>query len=235
MKKINSNCPIFNYDESKRFMVTSSFLTYFKEASDALFERMFDVNHPNWDRAFYLPSYATASDEKHKLDSVLTIQCFFDNGFTGSFSLFVLYKGFWRHVIAHEFVFTPDHEITFTPLFDRVKEAHKESLLENSANAILLCFFMDVAEIFQEVVNPKEKIRLHNCKYQNKSKYPLTILNANYLKTSIRTEGFKVRGHFRWQPYGPNRTKRKLIFIDSFEKSGYTIPPNKDNILSALK
>ncbi|WP_415913218.1 hypothetical protein [Neptuniibacter sp. QD37_11] len=32
------------------------------------------------------------------------------------------------------------------------------------------------------------------------------------------SHGFKVSGHFRWQPHGEGRKKRKLIYIDEFTK-----------------
>ena len=38
---------------------------------------------------------------------------------------------------------------------------------------------------------------------------------------SIRTESFKVTGHWRFQPCGVGMLERKLIWIDTFEKSGY--------------
>ena len=34
-------------------------------------------------------------------------------------------------------------------------------------------------------------------------------------------EEYGVRGHFRIQPCGPNKKETKLIWIDSFKKSGY--------------
>jgi hypothetical protein len=46
-------------------------------------------------------------------------------------------------------------------------------------------------------------------------------LTSSYLKTIVRTEGFKVRGHWRWQAYGEGMKERKLIFINAFEKKGY--------------
>lgn len=56
----------------------------------------------------------------------------------------------------------------------------------------------------------------------NKAPFSITQLDSSWLKTIIRTEGFMVRGHFRLQPYGTGRTQRKLIYIEPFEKHGYT-------------
>ena len=56
----------------------------------------------------------------------------------------------------------------------------------------------------------------------NRAPFPITHLDSSWFKTIIRTEGFKVRGHFRLQPYGEGRKERKLIYIEDYEKHGYT-------------
>lgn len=236
MKKITSSCPIWNYDISKRYMVTSSFKRYFLEAMPALNDKLFDVQHPEWDRAFYLPhddKVTNAKKDGH--DIVAHLKCKFKNKFIGEFTVYTLVYNHWILRSKYEFVFNRDLTIYFEPLFELDSDSDREHITAVPHLLITTCFFMDVAEIFEEEIKPKEKLRIHNCKYQNKTKQPLIVLNANYLKTSIRTEGFKVRGHFKWQACGPNWSERKLIFIDTYEKSGHTIHAKKDNILSALK
>lgn len=56
----------------------------------------------------------------------------------------------------------------------------------------------------------------------NKAPFPITYLDCSWLKTIVRTEGFLVRGHFRLQPCGEKRLERKLIYIEPFQKHGYT-------------
>ena len=51
---------------------------------------------------------------------------------------------------------------------------------------------------------------------------PLTIVTSRWNTTVIRTEKFGVRGHFRLQPYGTAMSLTKIIFIEPFEKNGYT-------------
>lgn len=59
-------------------------------------------------------------------------------------------------------------------------------------------------------------------KYVNETKSNITILDSTWFTTIVRSEGFKVRGHFRFQPYGSGLSKKKLIWIADFEKDGYT-------------
>lgn len=49
----------------------------------------------------------------------------------------------------------------------------------------------------------------------------VNYIDCSWFTTIIRTEGFKVRGHFRLQPCGTGRKDHKLIYINEFEKHGY--------------
>jgi hypothetical protein len=40
--------------------------------------------------------------------------------------------------------------------------------------------------------------------------------------TLVKSDSFKVRGHFRLQPFGSTKAQRKLIWINEFMKNGYT-------------
>lgn len=61
--------------------------------------------------------------------------------------------------------------------------------------------------------------------------FPITIVNSNWNITSIRTEEFGVRGHFRLQPCGPGMKDRKMIFIEPFTKSGYVKNSRKEQFI----
>ena len=56
----------------------------------------------------------------------------------------------------------------------------------------------------------------------NKAPFSITQLDSSWLRTIIRTEGFMVRGHFRLQACGVGLKERKLIYIEPYEKHGYT-------------
>lgn len=90
--------------------------------------------------------------------------------------------------------------------------------------ADLMCFktFLRYCDIETKIVNAKRKDRHLGEKYVNETDSNVEILDSTYFTTISRTEGFGVNGHFRLQPHGPNNSKRKLIWISDFEKSGYT-------------
>lgn len=97
--------------------------------------------------------------------------------------------------------------------------------------------FKKYAEVETVYLSGKSKRLLPNSteKALNESGLNMTYYDCSWFTTIIRTEGFKVRGHFRLQPYKDNDGKwqKKLIYINGYEKHGYTrkakiILQNKD-------
>lgn len=82
--------------------------------------------------------------------------------------------------------------------------------------------FLKYADTETKFVNGGRKEKHLGEKYINETKYKVEILDSTYFTTISRTEGFGVRGHFRWQPWGPGMTQKKLIWISDFVKEGYT-------------
>jgi hypothetical protein len=60
------------------------------------------------------------------------------------------------------------------------------------------------------------------CLYNNKTKYPVNVIDCTWFTTLVKSDAFKVRGHFRLQPHGEGMAKRKLVWISEFQKEGYT-------------
>ncbi len=58
--------------------------------------------------------------------------------------------------------------------------------------------------------------------YQNHTKSDIKIWDSLWFTTLVKSDSFKVSGHFRLQPYGPGMKERKLIWINEFTKNGYT-------------
>lgn len=107
----------------------------------------------------------------------------------------------------------------------------KEEAIEKFINFMMnILLFMQFAEIETVITEGKQssgksKIKINNEKYLNESTIPIEIIDSNWFRRLIRTGAFKVNGHFRLQPYGKNNSQRKLIWINEYEKSGYTLNP----------
>lgn len=65
-------------------------------------------------------------------------------------------------------------------------------------------------------------------KITNSSNNTVFVVDSTWNKLLIRTDGFGVRGHFKLQPCGIGSLDRKLIWVDAFEKHGYTRRPKAE-------
>lgn len=90
------------------------------------------------------------------------------------------------------------------------------------ADFMLFLTFLKYAEVETKIIPGNKKDKHIGVKYLNDTNRPVEILDSTYYTTISRTEGFGVRGHFRFQPYGPGMSKKKLIWISDFQKAGYT-------------
>jgi len=81
--------------------------------------------------------------------------------------------------------------------------------------------FLQYAKIETKVLKKNQKDSIL-CRYENKLPFPITIVDSTWYTNLIKSDAFKVRGHFRLQPFGESRKERKLIWINEFQKEGYT-------------
>lgn len=98
------------------------------------------------------------------------------------------------------------------------------------ANDVLtLLAFMQYAETEKVYIENGQKRKYEKETYSNASGYRVRLVDSRWIREIIRTEGFKVKGHFRLQPHKVNgEWTRKLIYIEEFEKHGYHRRAQKD-------
>jgi hypothetical protein len=103
-------------------------------------------------------------------------------------------------------------------------ELHDE-VLNVALIAILSAeLFINFAEVETKVMKPNTQIwdeRMVNAIYNNKTRNNITVIDSTWYQNLVSSGAFKVRGHFRLQPYGPGLSQRRLTWIADFEKSGY--------------
>ena len=98
-------------------------------------------------------------------------------------------------------------------------------------NCILAILFIRYAKVETKILPPKTKTMGVGCYYNNTTKSKITMLDSRWFTTLMKSDSFKVRGHFRLQPKKENgEWTKQLIWINEFEKSGYTAPARKLNL-----
>lgn len=81
--------------------------------------------------------------------------------------------------------------------------------------------YLYYGDITERYIPAKTEVKISSfSKILNNAKFPITYVDSLW-KQRISTDGFKVSGHFRLQPIGEGRAKRKLIWIEEYEKDGY--------------
>jgi hypothetical protein len=98
-------------------------------------------------------------------------------------------------------------------------------------NCVLMTIFIKYAKIEVKYLPPNKKEKLIDCNYVNDTKMPVVLLNSTWFTTLVKSDAFKVRGHFRLQPKKKDgEWTKELIWITDFEKHGYTAPARKLNV-----
>lgn len=97
-----------------------------------------------------------------------------------------------------------------------------KTAMDLTSTLILILNFIKYAPIEVKFLGAGKRAKDISCKYANDTKSNINILDSTWFTTLVKSEGFKVRGHFRLQPCGEGMKDRKLIWINDFEKEGYT-------------
>lgn len=95
-------------------------------------------------------------------------------------------------------------------------------------NLATLHMFINYANVDTIEVCRAKKVLFNKQKYFNQTNSNITILDSTWFTNIVRSEGFSVSGHFRLQPKKINgQWTKELIWINEFQKTGYTIKAKK--------
>lgn len=98
----------------------------------------------------------------------------------------------------------------------------KNDLSDLVYDSILLSLFVKYAKVKVKHLKPKSRTKEFNCKYVNDTNSDIQILDSTWFTTLVKSDEFKVRGHFRLQPKKKDgEWTKELIWISEFKKDGY--------------
>ncbi len=87
----------------------------------------------------------------------------------------------------------------------------------------IIKMFKSYATVETKLLKPKQKVVDIVCKYKNNTNLNLTFLDSKWFTNLVKSDAFKVRGHFRLQPKKKDgEWTKELIWINDFQKQGYT-------------
>jgi hypothetical protein len=121
---------------------------------------------------------------------------------------------------------TTDNMLWTSPILEKSLGGKGAQGMVNSAYELTsyISIFKEYADVETKMLKPHSKLKEVNCKYSNDTKHNLCFLDSKWFTNLVKSDAFKVRGHFRLQACGEGYKDRKLIWINDFQKNGYTAP-----------
>lgn len=112
--------------------------------------------------------------------------------------------------------------INLTHSFDTQENEPKYGLSFPVQTVVTFLLFKEYADLETKTIEKgkERKVVLNNEKYLTELELPVTIIDSTWFTTLIKSDAFKVSGHFRIQPYGEGLQQRKLIWIEEYVKGG---------------
>ena len=141
----------------------------------------------------------------------------------GSDFSFLMFSNLGLYENSWDFIYNTYNFIAKDFYFEECDIEKKDSDIinyEKSVFVVQLLTYLIFGEITEKQLPPKAQSNIGGTRFLNNSKLNIAFCDTLW-KQRINVEGFKVRGHFRLQACGEKWKKRKLIWIEEFEKSGY--------------
>jgi hypothetical protein len=142
----------------------------------------------------------------------------------GTFYFFIVAE---RGKLVPMFAVTISPNQKFEPIFLSSALVKAERDVDEYLNGlfydtILLLNFIKYAEVETKYLPAGQKVKGVNCKYINETRSNVKILDSTWFTELVKSDAFKVRGHFRLQPKKRNgEWTKELIWIKDFEKGSY--------------
>lgn len=95
-------------------------------------------------------------------------------------------------------------------------------ILESMDLDLELDWLIDHMEHEEKELKPHSKLHTADCVYDNHTNKDIKIITSTWFTTLVKSDEFKVRGHFRLQACGEGMKDRKLKWINEYTKEGYT-------------
>ncbi len=105
--------------------------------------------------------------------------------------------------------------------FSLGRDAKDYEINEHHVKFLQIFIFMHYTTPDVKIIPAGKKVGSKKHGHFNLTTNDVIVVDSNWNTTVIRTEGFSVDGHLRFQACGKNHEDRKLVWIEPFEKHGY--------------
>jgi hypothetical protein len=138
--------------------------------------------------------------------------------------------GFYENKLSHLIVSSKDETKQITFFSEVIWKAllQEDYTYEYVAPSIInetlsMVMFLKFADVETKYLKEGQREKAIDCKYVNETKSNIQIINCTWFTNLVKSDAFKVRGHFRLQPKKKDgEWTKELIWINDFQKEGYT-------------
>ena len=106
-------------------------------------------------------------------------------------------------------------------------ENQEEEVMSIVIRLLNVVLFKKYAEVETKEIPANSRPLINDERYINDTRLNVTYLDSKWFTNLVKSESFNVRGHFKMQACGENLCSHKLIYVDTYVKSGYTAPARK--------
>lgn len=122
---------------------------------------------------------------------------------------------FWKADLKQGESFFGDKEV-FMAMFN-----YSVDIIEHKAFA-LLCFVF-LSDVITKEISPNSKSGTQKSgRVLNDTSHKFIYVNNDWNTVYVRSSGFTVSGHFALRWIGKGRNERRIVFIEPYQKKGYT-------------
>lgn len=117
---------------------------------------------------------------------------------------------------------TSKMHLTLDYSFDCQENEKNYNLSFPVQTVVTFLLFKEYADLETKTIQKgkNRKTLLNNVSYKSEINLPVTIVDSTWFTTLIKSDAFKVSGHFRLQPFGEGLKQKKLVWIDEYVKQG---------------
>ena len=98
----------------------------------------------------------------------------------------------------------------------------EDGILQISSFVVAFLLFKDFTDVETKVITPRAKSPAFGERHKNESNVKVCVIGSDWFVTTIRSEGFSVKGHFASRACGPGWSDRRLVWISGYQKKGHT-------------
>lgn len=141
---------------------------------------------------------------------------------------FLFNEGFWIVLQIHMI----KDKINSISLIGRDSKILTETDKEDIFNFMAYIAFIEKSTIKTKIIKSRPNSRSFHCRHerQNDTGLDINLCDINWYTESLQNHPFVVRGHWRNQACGVDMKDRKLKWIDTHMKTGYTKGAYKEKV-----